>query len=150
MPSCRCFFFFLFEKKNRRGEASGQRMCYSRFLQTCRLRGFTFTFSVRIIVQFLYQDDHVRYKNWTIIRTLNVKVNHVRYKNWTIIRTLNVKVNPRRRHVCHNLLYQSQWGFRNSCLWITVLFGPFQGQTLMWDRNYQNLKVSHMYCGSTS
>jgi hypothetical protein len=30
---------------------------YSRFLQTCRLRGFTFTFTVRIIVQFLYQDD---------------------------------------------------------------------------------------------
>jgi hypothetical protein len=34
-------------------------MCfhYDRFLQTCRLRGFTFTFTVRIIVQFLYQDD---------------------------------------------------------------------------------------------
>jgi hypothetical protein len=30
---------------------------YSRFLQTCRLRGFTFTFTVRIIVQFLYQDE---------------------------------------------------------------------------------------------
>ncbi len=27
------------------------------------------------------------------------------YKNWTIIRTVNVKVNPRRRHVCRNLLY---------------------------------------------
>jgi hypothetical protein len=36
---------------------------YSRFLQTCRLRGFTFTFRVRIMVQFLYQDDHVWYKN---------------------------------------------------------------------------------------
>jgi hypothetical protein len=29
---------------------------YSRFLQTCLLRGFTFTFTVQIIVQFLYQD----------------------------------------------------------------------------------------------
>ena len=60
---------------------------YSRLWQTCRLRGFTFTFSVWIIVQFLYQDDHVWY-----------------YKNWTIIHTINVKVNPRRRHVCRNLL----------------------------------------------
>jgi hypothetical protein len=59
---------------------------YSRLWQTCRLRGFTFTFRVRLMVQFLYQDDHVRYKNWTI--------NH----------TLNVKVNPRRRHVCRHLL----------------------------------------------
>jgi hypothetical protein len=35
---------------------------YSRFRQTCLLRGFTFTFTVRIIVQFLYQDGHVWYK----------------------------------------------------------------------------------------
>ena len=29
------------------------------------------------------------------------------YKNCTIIRTINVKVNPRRRHVSRNLLYKS-------------------------------------------
>ncbi len=34
-----------------------QDMYHSRFLQTCRLRGFTFTFSERIIVQSLYQHD---------------------------------------------------------------------------------------------
>jgi hypothetical protein len=51
------------------------------------LNSFTTYGKVRIMVQFLYQDDHVRYKNWTIIRTLNVIVN------------------PRRRHVGRNLLY---------------------------------------------
>jgi hypothetical protein len=37
---------------------------YSRLRQTCRLRGFTITFRVRIMVQFLYQDDHVRYRHF--------------------------------------------------------------------------------------
>jgi len=41
---------------------------YSRFLQTCLRRGFTFTFIVRIIVQFLYQDGHVQRKKIEIER----------------------------------------------------------------------------------
>ncbi len=39
-----------------------KRSQYIRFWRTCLLRGFTYTFIVRIIVQFLYQDGHVRYK----------------------------------------------------------------------------------------
>jgi hypothetical protein len=47
---------------------------YSRFLQTCLLQGFTFTFTVRIIVQFLYQDGHVRYKPTFSVFVLHVTV----------------------------------------------------------------------------
>ncbi len=58
---------------------------YNRFLQTCLLRGFTFTFIVRIIVQFLYQDDTSGTK------TEKVGLYRTWYKNWTIIRTVKMQ-----------------------------------------------------------
>ena len=57
-----------------------------------------------LLSQFLYQDVTCGTKTEKWDCTARVFVPSW-YKNWTIILTVNVKVNPRRRHVCRNLLY---------------------------------------------
>jgi hypothetical protein len=42
------------------------------------------------------------------------------YKNWTIIRTVNVKVNPRARHVSTNLIQKITWSYKNLKNWPIV------------------------------
>jgi hypothetical protein len=93
---------------------------------TCRLRGFTFTFIVRIIVQFLYRTCANYCSVFCTTRGVFLSSHNkihdtyviVLVQKLTIIHTVNVKVNPRRHiretNVYRNLLYRKQYVFCES------------------------------------